>query len=421
MVEYKMDRASSNNIKTWLEEIDHFNATVEEGTTRVLFTKEELGSRAYIKEEMKKLGLEVTEDAIGNIFGTLRGSHPEWAPVWTGSHIDTVLNAGMFDGMAGIVSGMEALRLIKESGLNFKRNLVVIVYTSEEPTRFGLSCLGSRAMAGAMTLDDTKLLLDEDGKSLYEVLERLGYDLSKYSEIKKEVGDVYASVELHIEQNNNLEKASLPIGIVKGICAPTLYEVTIKGCQSHAGGTSMQDRHDAFAAACELSLLLERLTKESKGEYVTGTVGRIQVLPGAVNVIPGYVKMSIDIRSIDMSSKLRVMEQLLKGKEAIEKDRGVEIIFEMENHDSPLVCDRKIIENLEKNCEVLQVPYMELISGPYHDSLFVGRFAPTAMIFVPSKNGISHSKEEWTDYQDIATGAEILAQTLLQLSNEAEQ
>lgn len=412
-----LQKANASNIQKWIQEINTFNSTPGAGTTRILFTEEELASRDYIKSEMKQLGLQITEDAIGNIYGTLEGSMPELAPVWTGSHIDTVPNAGMFDGMAGIVSGMESLRLIRESGIAHKRNLVVIVYTSEEPTRFGLSCLGSRAMAGVLSLEDTKKITDESGKSLYEVLGELGYRYDEYERIKRKQGEVHASVELHIEQNRHLEQERVPVGIVQGICAPTIYNVTVSGCQSHAGGTSMDDRHDAFAAASELSLALERITKESEGTYVTGTVGRVHVTPNAVNVIPGQVQMSIDIRSIDVQAKETVMERLLAETRQIETKRGVTIEMKLENDDIPLTCDEQIKDLLRQNCDQLGIKYLELISGPYHDSLFVGRFAPAAMLFVPSKDGISHSKEEWTDFEDIALGTDVLAHTLLKLAN----
>lgn len=412
-----LQKANKNKIEEWLRGIDRFQTGEGEGTTRVLFTEPELKAREYVKKEMKNLGLTVTEDAIGNIFGTLKGSDPSLAPVWTGSHIDTVLNAGMFDGMSGVVCGMEALKIIKESRAGHKRDISTVIYTSEEPTRFGLSCLGSRAMAGVMTLEDTKVLYDEDGKSLYQTLGELGYDYSQFDKVKKEQGDVFAAVELHVEQNSSLEQAGIPIGIVKGICAPTNFEVTIKGIQSHAGGTSMQDRKDAFMAAAELSLRLEDITRKSTSEYITGTVGKVHVFPNAVNVISGDTRISIDIRSIDMLAKDVAVETLKYEADRIEKERGVEISMKMENHDIPLRCDEEIMEIEKESCKKLGVEYMTMISGPYHDSLFVGRFAPTSMIFVPSKNGISHSKEEWTDFSDLATGTDVLAETLLTLSN----
>ncbi|MGN1319183.1 MAG: M20 family metallo-hydrolase [Lachnospirales bacterium] len=413
-----LQRADKSNIERLLRNIDKFQTGEGEGTTRVLFTEPELGSRDYIKEEMKSLGLEVTEDAIGNIFATLKGTDSTLSPVWTGSHIDTVLNAGMFDGMSGIVCGLEAVRLIKSENIEHKRDITVVVYTSEEPTRFGLSCLGSRALAGVLSLEETKELYDREGNSLYEVLGDLGYDYNKYSDIMKQKGDVYASVELHIEQNSRLEKANVPIGIVKGICAPTNFDVNIKGTQGHAGGLPMSERRDAFMAAAELSLVLENAANKSTSEYITATVGKVDVFPNAVNVISGDTNMSIDIRSIDMYAKDILVETLKYEVDRIEKERKVKIDMKMENHDLPLKCDKKILDIEKKACEKLGLKYMELISGPYHDSLFVGRFAPTAMIFVPSKDGISHSKYEWTDFEDLALGTDVLTDTLLTLANE---
>ncbi|MFT8889734.1 MAG: Zn-dependent hydrolase [Ethanoligenens sp.] len=413
-----IEKADKNRIQHWLEGIDRFNSTPGAGTTRVLFTEPELASRAYIKDEMLKLGLQVQEDAIGNIFGVLEGSDPALPAVWTGSHIDTVPHAGMFDGMAGIVSGMEALRLIRAAGVPHKRNLTVVVYTSEEPTRFGLSCLGSRAMAGVLTLEETKTLFDEQGQSLYDVLGALGYDHSRYDSVRRSPRDVYAALELHIEQNSMLYKRKVPLGIVKGICAPTIFNAQVKGIQSHAGGTSMKDRHDAFAAASDVTLALERLAQESEGEYVTATVGKVDVEPNAVNIIPGSVAFSIDIRSIDMESKEILIKRLKQEVQNIQEKRGVRIELELQNHDIPLRCDARIAELLRQSCREQNLPYLDLISGPYHDSLFVGRFAPVAMLFVPSKDGISHSKDEWTDFADIARGVDVLSDTLIKLANE---
>lgn len=410
--------ASTENIKMWLETIDLFNSTPEFGTTRVLFTKEELGAREYVKDEMKKIGLTVSEDAIGNIFGVLEGEERELEPVWTGSHIDTVLNAGMFDGMTGVVSGMEALRLIKQSGLKTKRDINVVVYTSEEPTRFGLCCLGSRAMAGELSYEQCQEVYDNEGNSLGKVLENLGYDSNDYNSIKKNKGEVFAAVELHVEQSSNLEKNNKTIGIVKTICAPTNFEVEVIGCQAHAGGTSMGGRCDAYAASAEIALKVEQLAKESKSEYTTATVGRVQVIPNATNVIPGRVKFSIDIRDCSYESKNILIEKLDLAIEEIKKRRNVEVNLKLENNDVPMQCDSRIIDIIEENCEDYGVSYMKTISGAYHDSMFVGKFAPVAMIFVPSKNGISHSPEEWTSYEDITKGTDILTRTLYKLANE---
>lgn len=411
-------KSNVKNIRRMIEGLAEFNSTPDQGTTRVLFTEPELKAREYMKKEMAKLGLTVSEDGAGNIFAVLEGADPSLPPVWTGSHIDTVLNAGNFDGMAGVVCGLEAVRMIKEQGIKPNRSINVIIYTSEEPTRFGLSCLGSRALAGVLDTESMKKLTDKDGNTLYDMLNSLGFDTSRIKDDIRKPGDVYASVELHIEQNRHLDDAGIPIGLVRGICAPTIYAATATGCQSHAGGTSMADRRDAFAAVCEFETVLERLARTSKGEYVTATVGCANVFPGAVNVIPGLVKFSVDIRSIDMESKELLMAELEKERVRIEKERNVKIELKLQNHDVPLKCDERIMDKLRNSCDENGIKYMELISGPYHDSLFVGKFAPTAMIFVPSKNGISHSVDEWTDYEYLEKGTQVLADTLYQLADE---
>ena len=224
----QLGKASSANIETWLETINTYNSTPEFGTTRVLFTEPEVGARNYVKGEMKKLGMTIHEDAIGNIFGVYPGTDATLPPVWTGSHIDTVLNAGMFDGMSGVVAGLEAVRLIREAGISLRRSLVVVVYTSEEPTRFKLGCLGSRALAGKLDAAEAATLHDAAGTSLYEVLEQLGFPVQDFDLVKRTPGDVFAAVELHIDQTGVLERAGKTVGIVGtgriGMIAAKLFQ-----------------------------------------------------------------------------------------------------------------------------------------------------------------------------------------------------
>lgn len=414
-----LSKASPERIQNWIEGMSRFNATPEYGTTRILFTKPELENRAYVKAEMKKLGMEVSEDAIGNIYAVHKGTNPTLAPVWTGSHIDTVPNAGNYDGMAGVVCGMEAVRIYEETGIRHERDICVVVYTSEEPTRFGLSCLGSRAMSGDLSLEETKQIFDKSGRSLYNKLTELGYAVdAHYADIRKQKGDVYATVELHIEQNNRLERQGKPIGIVKKICAPSNYLVEVTGIQSHAGGTDMNDRRDAFAAVSEMELALEKLARECSSEYNTATIGHIEIVPNAVNVIPGKAVFTVDIRDCNWDTKQTLIQEWQKEFQNIADRRGVALSIHEDNNDIPLTCNVAIRKMIEKSCQEHQLEYAELISGPYHDSLFVGRFAPTAMIFVPSKDGISHSPMEYTSYEELAAGADVLADVLLKLANE---
>lgn len=411
-------RVNTGNIKMWLETINTFNSTPDFGTTRVLFTDEEVKAREYVKSEMRKLNLQVHEDAIGNIFGVLEGTRPDLPPVWTGSHIDTVLNAGMFDGMSGVVAGLEAVRLIQVNKLKHERSIVVVVYTSEEPTRFKVGCLGSRAMAGKLDAEAAKKLVDDGGNTLYDVLQKLGFPVQDFDKVPVKKGSIYAAVELHIDQNGVLEKAGKPIGIVKTICAPSVFEVEVIGRQSHAGGTTMKDRQDAFMATAEIALALEQLGRTSQSEYTTVTIGRVQVIPNAVNVIPGKVVFSIDIRDCDYDYKNDLIAKLKNRIKEIADKRNVKVNLTQYNNDYPMKCDENIIKKLENACEKENTPYIKTISGAFHDSMLVGEFAPVAMIFVPSKNGISHSPEEWTNFADIAAGTEVLADTLIELANE---
>lgn len=414
----QIKKASVENIKKDLENLAKYNSTPGEGITRVLFYEEELKGREFIKKRMAENGMAVREDDVGNIFGTIEGFEPNEAPVWTGSHIDTVLNAGMFDGTVGVIGGMEALRLIKESGLRHKRNIEVIVYTSEEPTRFGIGCLGSRTMAGELNADDMKSMKDKNGISFAEVLKSLGHNINEIAKIKREKGDVYGAIELHIEQGAVLDTKNVGIGIVTTISAPTDIRIKIFGTQEHAGATPMNMRRDPMSAAAEIMLGLESLARNAKDYSTVATVGKVNVFPGSTNVIPGWVEISIDIRSADMYDKNILIEKLRSILEYVEAVRNVKVKMDVISHDTPAHADSKIVDCIKEICEARGHEYNLMVSGAYHDSMFISKFAPFSMIFVPSKNGISHHSDEWTEFEDIARGTDVLAESLYRLSNE---
>ncbi len=413
-----MMTASLESIRNGINELDQFNSTKGQGTTRILFTDVELEAREYIKDKMKEIGLTVEEDAVGNIFGVLKGQEPELPPIWSGSHIDTVKHAGKFDGMAGVIAAIEAQRMIQESGRKHKRTIKSVVFTSEEPTRFGLCCLGSRALAGELKREDLSEIRDADGESLEQVLVRLGYDLNAFHLIRKRNQDVYASVELHIEQGAVLEQAGKSIGIVEAIAGPSNITVTVEGVQEHAGSTPMPIRVDALTAAAEIVLKVEALAKGSSSEHTVGTVGFMEVYPNASNAIPGKVTFTIDLRDSEMEVKEKVMQELLSYFKELESSRQVRIYYNIDNHDKPMPCNKNINHMIEKICSEKSIDYTRMISGAYHDSMFVGKFAPISMIFVPSRGGLSHNPDEWTDFEDIKTGTELLAESLLRLANK---
>ncbi len=410
--------ADSARLARMLEEINVYNRSPGCGTTRPVYTEEYMAARSYVRRQMEALGLQIREDCAGNLFGLLPGSDPSLAPVWTGSHLDTVPNGGMYDGMAGVFAGLEALRLIRESGAAHARGISVNVYAGEEMSRFGVCCIGSRCLAGRLDPDALEACAEPDGNTLGAVLRDLGFNTGRFAEDFPHRAPVYAHLELHIEQNSVLEKKGLPVGIVTGICAPTNLVFEVTGVQSHAGGTSMADRRDAFMAAAETAMLLERLARESDSVYITGTVGQISLEPNVASVIPGRAVFTVDIRSISLADKDALLEKLRAGIEEIRVRRGVSVSSRLLNHDRPVLCDGHLCDVLRGSAAELGIPCCDLISGPYHDSLILGDLMKVGMLFVPSRDGISHDRAEFTRVEDIAAGTDILAAAMLELANE---
>ncbi len=411
-------RADARHLNDWLMGIDTFNATPGEGTTREVYTKEFYRARDYLKNELSALGLEVQEDCVGNIYGEFRGRHPELPAIWTGSHIDTVPHGGRYDGLAGVFSGLEAIRMMKAEGYRPKRSIFVNAYAGEEMSRFGMCCIGSRAIVGRIGAHDLKDAKDEAGESIFDALQRDGFQPEHFDQDFSSKPKVYASMELHIEQNRILQDKGIPVGIVTGICAPTNLRCEVRGVQSHAGGTSMADRRDAFMAAAEIALALEQLAKTSPSEYITGTVGAIKLEPGAANVIPGRATISIDIRSISAKDKADLVEALKEKIEAITRVRGVSCQLKLLNDDRPYICSPHIRELLHEDAAELGLPVLDMISGAYHDSLMLGDITEAAMLFIPCKDGISHDRAEAIKMEDLVKGTELLAATLRRLSEE---
>ena len=417
-MEKRFSPASVKRIKADIESLAQFNATPGEGITRVALSQEDLAAREFVKSRMAEMGLEVSEDDAANIFGVLPGSDRSLSPVWTGSHIDTVPNGGQFDGMSGVVCAFETLRLMAEAGFKPRRDICVVVYMSEEPSRYGVGCVGSRALAGKLSPADAKRLVDADGVTLYEKLSMLGHCPDKLSLLKKESGAVHASVELHIEQGEVLEKSETTIGAVHTISAPSEMHVTIVGRQSHAGATPMELRCDPMAAAAEVVLFLEKSARGFKEPSTVATVGRLLAVPNATNVIPARVEFSVDMRSAILEDKELMLSRLEDFLESVKKERGVTIDVKMSCNDVPREAEPRIVSMIEEGCALMNYSCRRMASGAYHDSMLVAEFAPFGMIFVPSRGGISHDRREWTDYEDIAKGADVLALTLAELASE---
>jgi len=267
--------------------------------TRIVFTPTDLKARAWLKVRCQEAALALREDAIGNTFARWEGSDPKLPAVGTGSHIDAIPNAGKYDGVVGVLGALEAIRTLQRSGFRPKHSVELLMFTSEEPTRFGIGCIGSRLLSGTLSAESARKLKDSDGNSLDEVREKAGF-AAKLEAVKLPPNYYKAFVELHIEQGPILERQQIPLGVVTSIAAPASLRITIEGSGGHAGGVLMPDRRDALCAAAELILAIENSARASGAFDTVATVGICEVFPGAVNSIPSRVRLTADIRDTDL-------------------------------------------------------------------------------------------------------------------------
>jgi ureidoglycolate amidohydrolase len=383
--------------------------------TRIVFSEADMRARAYVKSLCAAAGLSLREDAAGNTFARWEGSEPHLPAVATGSHIDAIPNAGRYDGTVGVLGGLEAIRALMAAGLRPRRTVELVILTSEEPTRFGIGCLGSRLLAG--TLDPTagERLRDSAGATLDEVRTRAGFRGS-LSSVRMPQGAYSAFVELHIEQGPLLEQHGTDIGVVTAIAAPASARIWIQGEGGHAGAVLMKDRHDAFLGAAEMALAVESAARSTGSADTVGTVGVCDVFPGAVNSVPSRARLEVDVRDIDEARRDAALDRIAASCDEIARRRGVAVRMERINADPPARCAPEIVDALVRACEQRGVRHERMISRAYHDSLFMSRIAPTAMLFIPCRAGVSHRPDEYASPEAIARGAAVLADTLASLS-----
>jgi ureidoglycolate amidohydrolase len=396
--------------------------------TRIVFTPRDLEARAWIKNLALAAGFLVREDPVGNTFLRWLGTDDDAPAVGTGSHTDAIPHSGMYDGTVGVLGGLEAMRSLQEAGFVPRRSLETLMFTSEEPTRFGIGCLGSRLMGGVLdpaTADSLPDRLAESepsaptGLTLRDVRAAAGFTGS-LAEVKLPASHYHAWVELHIEQGPLLERGAIDLGIVTHIAAPASYRYTIEGFGGHAGALLMPDRRDALCAAAELILHIEQLAlaanREARGVDTVATVGSLSVHPGNINAVPSRVQLTLDIRDTDAARRDGIMDGLHAEIAALETRRGVRITEETINADQPTVSDPRIVAALEEVCREERATYRKLVSRAYHDTSFMARVCPVAMLFIPCRAGVSHRPDEYSTPESIALGTRILAKTLAALS-----
>ena len=391
----------------------------EDGTavTRVVFTADDLRARAWLKERAEAEGFSVRADSVGNTFIRWEGTEPALAAVATGSHTDAIPHAGMYDGTVGVLGGLEAMRALKRSGVQPKRSIELVMLTSEEPTRFGIGCIGSRLMSGTLNPERADALIDKQEETLANVRTAAGFS-GPLSSVRLPANHYHAWVELHIEQGPLLEREGLPLGIVTSIAAPAGYRFTITGLGGHAGALLMPDRRDALCAAAELILSIEKHALATGTIDTVATVGTCDVHPGAVNSVPSRVTLQVDIRDTDPVRREGVMQAVRRDIASLERRRDVTIEEKLVNADAPAQSSPHIVETIVEVCNDNGIKYKKMVSRAYHDSLFMARIAPIAMIFIPCRGGVSHRPDEFAAPEDIARGTSVLAQVLAKLAAE---
>lgn len=398
-----------------IEELASISDAEPPAVTRIVFTPTDLKARAWLRSRCEAAGLSVRVDAIGNTFARWKGTNPNAPVVGTGSHIDAIPNAGRYDGVVGVLGGLEAIRALQRDGFRPRSSIELLLLTSEEPTRFGIGCIGSRMLSGGLSAEAARKLKDADGASVDEVRRTAGM-LGELEEVPLARGYYKAWVELHIEQGPLLERDHVGLGIVTKIAAPASARITIEGSGGHAGGVVMPDRRDALCAASELILAVENAARTTGSIDSVATVGICDVFPGAVNSIPSRVRLSLDVRDTDLARRDGVMQAIERAGKEISAKRNVSISTEVLNADAPADCAAIVVEALANAAEKHKIGARQMISRAYHDSLFISRIAPAAMLFIPCRNGYSHRPDEYASPEDVARGTLVLAETLATLS-----
>ena len=365
-----------------------------EGVNRLAFSDADWEGRQYIIDCMNDAGLDVEIDGFGNVIGYKVGTNPDLPVVMVGSHTDSVPNGGNYDGVVGVLSAIEAVRSMIDDGFEHEHTIAVVDFMCEESSRFGAATLGSKAMRGKLTLNDLHRLVDTQGITLYDALKgrNLNPDAIESMAYNR---PVKAFIEIHIEQGKVLEHEQKQIGIVSGIAGPERFYVTIRGNADHSGATPMNLRHDALCGASKIILGIEEVTSMQEEPPVVGTVSIAEVVPGAMNVIPGAVKLGVDIRSISKVARDSI--------EPISTDHPVSM--------HPL-----IVKEIERAVTSLQLEYMIMPSGAGHDAMHWAEVAPTGMIFIPCRDGLSHNSAEFAAMDDIVAGAEVLENVIKNIS-----
>ncbi len=381
---------------------------------RVAYSQGDVEGRAWFIGLMKKAGLEVSIDAGGNIIGKRKGKNPSLKPIAFGSHIDMVPDGGNYDGTLGSITALEVIEVLNENKITTDHPLEVLIFQNEEG---GL--IGSRAMTGNLP----KEVLSQkstSGLTFGEGIKALGGNPDKLSEAIRKKGDLAAFLEIHIEQSKVLETRKIDVAIVEGIVGISDWDITVTGMANHAGSTPMNDRQDALIAASKLVLAVNEVVNSYEGAQV-GSVGKMSVLPGAPNVIPGKVTMSLQMRDLSQEKVMKMFADIEKRASQIAKETRTEIVFEHLRSSMSTIASQEIQEKMMATAKSLGLSYIKMQSGAGHDTQEMGKLGPVGLLFIPSKDGISHNPIEYSSPSEMAKGANVILHTVMLLDGNIQK
>jgi allantoate deiminase len=409
-------KVNPERLRQNIEGIARFGRDPAGGWSRFVFTEEERKAREFVADLLHQAGMSVRADPAGNVFGRREGLEREVPAVASGSHIDTVANGGMFDGVAGTMAAIEAVHVIHENGVRTRHPLEVIVFANEEGARFSNALWGSRALLGIVQEEETLRCKDLNGVTLAEAMRASGFDPARIQEARIDPKRYKAFIELHPEQSHVLETEGVAIGAVEGIVGTVWIKAKLKGRADHAGATPMNLRRDGLAAAAEIVLEVERIARYESSPQTVATVGQLAVRPGGINIVPGEVEMSFDIRDLNQEAGVRAYAVIREAARRICAAREVQIELDELCKIMPVPLTGEIITLIEQTSCEQGISCRRIVSGAGHDAQLMALICPTGMIFVPSAGGVSHSPEEKTEWHDMVNGAQVLLEVLLKLS-----
>jgi beta-ureidopropionase / N-carbamoyl-L-amino-acid hydrolase len=400
-----LPRINGPRLRVWLEDLAHIGRRPGGGVDRLAFSDADREARAFVRSLMEEAGLEVRVDEAGNLLGR-RSGRQRLSPLMLGSHIDSVPAGGDYDGPLGTLGAIEVARTLAEGGLVTRHPLEVVVFVNEEGGK-----TGSRIMVGEFRREELGLET-ASGFTIREGIRRLGGDPEALDRARREPGSVAGFLELHVEQGAILESEGIPIGVVEGIVGIRRWNATVRGAANHAGTTPMDQRKDALLAAAELVQVVNRAATSLPGSQVA-TVGRIEALPGAPNVIPGEVLLSVEIRALSMERIEEVFQRVRLGADTIESTHGTPIVLEEFYESAAAPTDERFRMWVEAAAEGLGLAHRRMPSGAGHDAQAVAHIAPVGMIFIPSIGGVSHHPDEYSRPDDVEAGVNVLLRALL--------